>query len=141
MYDIIQKHDILKDGEILISTLPISDKIVLSAIYTLLIENASDKVESKEVFAKQDYYRNVLGLSSINRESFSVYLTRLSTAGIIEIKKVGRGRRKGVDVHITLRYPRDAVKYMIFNDPELSKLKIVIQAEIENRMRTRFLFT
>ena len=141
MYDIIQKHDILKDGEILISTLPISDKIVLAAIYTLLIENASDKVESKDVFAKQDYYRNILSLPSINRVSFSVYLTRLSTAGIIEIRKIGRGRRKGVDVYVTLRYPRDAVKYMIFNDPELSKLRNIVQSEIENRKKIRFLIS
>ncbi len=126
MHDIIQKHNILKDGEALITTLPLSDKIVLAAVYTLLMENATENVDSRDVFARQDYYRKLLRLSSINRDSFSVYLTRLSTAGIIEIKRVSRGKNRGVESYIILRYPRDAVKYMIHNDPELSKLKDII---------------
>lgn len=126
MQEIIQKHNILKDGEALILTLSLSDKIVLAAIYSLMMENLAEYVDSGDVFAKQDYFRKMLKLPSINRDTLSVYLTRLSTAGVIEIRRVSRGRNKGINSLITLRYPRDAVRYMIHNDPSLSKLRSLI---------------
>ncbi len=123
MQEIIQKHNILKDGEALISTLSLSDKIVLASIYSLVMENLREYVDSRDIFARQDYFRKILKLPSISRDTFSVYLTRLSTAGVVEIRRVSRGRNRGINSLVTLRYPRDAVRYMICNDPSLTKLR------------------
>ncbi len=122
MKELIWKHDIQKDGELLIETLSYSDKLILAALYSLLLETKSNFVYSGDVFARQDYYRKLLGKSSISRESFSVYLTRLSTAGIIEVKKVWKSKKEGSRSYIYLKYPIDAVRYMLENDPSLSPL-------------------
>ncbi len=116
MKELIWKHDIQKDGELLIETLSYSDKLILAALYSLLLETKSNFVYSGDVFARQDYYRK------LRRESFSVYLTRLSTAGIIEVKKVWKSKKEGSRSYIYLKYPIDAVRYMLENDPSLSPL-------------------
>jgi len=59
---------------------------------------------------------------SISRQSFSVYLTRLSTMGIIEVRKVWKSKKDGPRSYIYLKYPIDAVRYMLENDPSLSSL-------------------
>jgi orc1/cdc6 family replication initiation protein len=132
MSKIIELYSVKKDGENLINTLAISDKIILVAIYSLMLESRSYKVNSKDVFALQDYYRSILGLPSINRESFSVYLSRLHTAGVISIKRIGKGGG-GQDSIIELRFPRESIKYMLQKDKSLEKLKSIV--EFPNRAR------
>lgn len=122
MQKIIKTYSIEKDGENLINTLALSDKIVLAAIYTLMIENMTNIVNSKDVFAEQDYYRTLMGLPSISRESFSVYLSRLNTAGIISIKRVGKSGG-GQEALIELRFPRESIRYMLQKDESLEKLR------------------
>jgi len=125
MSKIIELYSIRKDGENLINTLAISDKVILVAIYTLMLENRVYKVHSKDVFALQDYYRSILGLPGITRESFSVYLSRLHTAGVISIRKIGKGGG-GQDAMIELRFSRESIKYMLQKDENLKKLKSVL---------------
>ena len=136
MAEIIRKHDTLKDGELMTSTLPLSDKIVLVALYSLIMTEGGEKVHSGTLFAKQDYYRSLMGLTGISRDSFSVYLTRLSTAGIIEIRKIGKGKRKGTESYIQPRFPLDSIAYMLNNDESLSKLREVLKEEIKE-VRTK----
>lgn len=120
--NLIWKHDIQKDGEALIGTLSFADKLIVAAIYSLLLENKSDQVYSGDVFARQDYFRLLLGKPGISRDSFSVYLTRLSTNGIIGVKKVWEHKYQGSKSYIFLRYSRDAIRYMLENDSQLDPL-------------------
>jgi cell division control protein 6 len=122
MGELIWRHDIQKDGELLIETLTYSDKIILVALYSLLLETKKNFAYSGDVFARQDYYRKLLDKLSISRQSFSVYLTRLSTTGIIEVRKVWKSKKDGPRSYIYLKYPIDAVRYMLENDPSLSSL-------------------
>jgi Cdc6-like AAA superfamily ATPase len=121
----------MKDGELLRTTLPLSDKVVLAALYSILMTELVDKVPSEHLFAKQDYYRRLLGRGGISSDSFSVYLSRLSSAGVISIRKVGRGKGMGTESYVQLRYPTTSLRYMIEKDGELSKLLPVIEAEIK----------
>jgi len=142
MKQIITKHEILREGELLNTTLSLSDKIVLAAIYTCMLTNRENKVLSDEAFAMQDYFRKLVGKTSINNDSFSVYLSRLSTAGILEIRRVGKGKGRGVASYIRLKYPQDSIRYMIEKDsklrPVLDYINMVIyeqRKEIEERVR------
>ena len=123
MKSLIWKHDVRKDGELLIETLTLTDKIIIISIYQLLLETKRDHVYSGDVFARQDYLRRLIGKSSISRDSFSVYLTRLSTIGVISLKKEWEKGSRGYKTYIHLRYPTDAIKYMIENDPEVIQLR------------------
>jgi len=128
MEQLIYIYDIMSDGQKLIDTLTISDKLVLVAIYHLLRETKSNLLYTGDVFARQDYYRRILGMSSIGRKSFSVYLTKLSTLGIIDIKRKWERDSRGPKALIQLNYPSDAIKYMIENDPALIQIRNIISS-------------
>jgi len=135
MEQIIMEHEILKDGELLNSTLSLSDKIVLAAIYACMLTNRENKVLSDEVFGIQDYFRKILNKTSINNDTFSVYLSRLSTAGVVEVKRVGRGRGRGMVSYIRLKYPHDSVKYMLEKDNKLRPILDYINSIIDERKK------
>jgi Cdc6-like AAA superfamily ATPase len=127
--DIIEKYDILKDGENLLK-LSISGKLILASMYSLLLTNHANKLDSKDIFAKQDYYRSMLAMPGISRESHSVYLTKLSTSGIISATRNSMGGREGTTMLITLRYPRDAIKYMLNEDNDMGCIHQTIDGEL-----------
>ncbi len=133
---IIEKYDILRDGENL-KEQAVSGKLILSAIYSLLMSNQNSALDSRDVFAKQDYYRSTMNLPSISRESHSVYLTKLTTSGIICATRNSKGGRDGTTMSITLRYPRNAVKYMLNEDPELHGIHIIIEDELRDLRKDR----
>jgi len=119
MKELIWKHDIQKDGELLMKTLSLTDKIIVAAVYSLLLELKTERIDSGDVFARQDYFRTLLNRNGISRDSFSVYLTRLSTNGVIGIEKEWKSKRPGSKSYVYLKYSRNAVKYMLENDPTL----------------------
>lgn len=131
MTDIIEKYDILKDGENL-RRLSISGKLILAAIYSLLLTNRCNTLDSKDIFAKQDYYRSTLNMPGISRESHSVYLTKINTSGIISTARSSKGGREGTSMHITLRYPRDAIKYMLNEETEMQRVRETIENELRD---------
>lgn len=135
MNRIIMEHDVLRDGELLHSTLSLSDKIVLAALYACMLTGLKDKIPTEDVFGMQDYFRKLLKKPGINSDSFSVYLSRLSSAGIVEVRKVGRGRGKGTKSYVQLKYPRDSVKYMLEKDSELRPILDYIAMAVEERKR------
>ena len=93
-------------------------------MYSLLLTNHANKLDSKDIFAKQDYYRSMLAMPGISRESHSVYLTKLSTSGIISTTRNSMGGREGTTMLITLRYPRDAIKYMLNKDNDMECMAV-----------------
>jgi Cdc6-like AAA superfamily ATPase len=134
--DIIEKYDILKDGENL-RKISISGQLILASMYSLLLTNKNDKLDSKDIFAKQDYFRSILAMPGISRESHSVYLTKLSTSGIISTTRNSKGGREGTTMLITLRYPRDAIKYMLHEEIELQNISEEINGELKSIQKGR----
>ena len=140
MTDIIEKYDILKDGENL-RRLSISGKLILAAIYSLLLTNRCNTLDSKDIFAKQDYYRSTLNMPGISRESHSVYLTKINTSGIISTARSSKGGREGTSMHITLRYPRDAIKYMLNEETEMQRVRETIENELRDFKKEKVWWT
>jgi cell division control protein 6 len=129
MKRLIYIYDVMSDGQKLIETLTVSDKLVLIAIYHLLSELKTNVLYTGDIFAKQDYYRRVMGMPSIGRKTFSVYLTKLSTLGIIDIKRKWVRGSNGPKAFIQLNYPLSAVRYMIENDPALRPINTIIGSD------------
>ena len=140
MTDIIEKYDILKDGENL-RRLSISGQLILAAIYSLLLTNRCNTLDSKDIFAKQDYYRSTLNMPGISRESHSVYLTKINTSGIISTTRSSKGGREGTSMHITLRYPRDAIKYMLNEETEMQRVRETIENELRDFKKEKVWWT
>ena len=140
MTDIIEKYDILKDGENL-RRLSISGQLILAAIYSLLLTNRCNTLDSKDIFAKQDYYRSTLNMPGISRESHSVYLTKINTSGIISTARSSKGGREGTSMHITLRYPRDAIKYMLNEETEMQRVRETIENELRDFKKEKVWWT
>ncbi|ADB58221.1 Cdc6/Cdc18 family protein [Archaeoglobus profundus] len=125
---LIDKYDVRGGGQQLIDALSLSDKLVLVAIYQLMKELGSDVVHTNDVFERQDYYHRVMGLPSIGKNSFSTYLTRLSTLGVIEIKRKRGWGARSPKVFVRLNCPSNAVKYLIENDPDLGPVREVLMS-------------
>lgn len=132
VFDLITKYGILRDGELLKNTLSLSEKLAIIAVYDLSLNLRTDVVDASDVYATQDYYRSILKLPGVNRDSFSVYLTRLSTTGLIDIIKKGYGRGKGTKSNIKLKVSRDAVKYLLFEDPDTAPLREYVFKEYDD---------
>lgn len=142
MAKLIQEHEILADVRRLIS-LPLSDKIILAAIYSIYIAEHNENIRTDYVFAEQDYFRKVLELESISQESFSVYLTRLVSYGIISIKKQGLGKGKGGASYIRLRYSDSVLRRMLETDSSLKKILEIIKERLHEKRHdaTKLFFT
>jgi len=132
MSEYIREYEINADSKRL-EALPLSDKIILAAIYKCIVVDLSDAVRTDNLFAEQDYYRKVLGLEGISYDSFTTYLGRLVAYGVISMKKQGLGRGRGTMSYVHLRYSQGVIRKLLENDESLRKIFEIIYSEIQRR--------
>jgi cell division control protein 6 len=133
--EIITKYELQKDLNILLQ-LSISEKLILCSIYTLILETRRDIVPSIDVYYLQDYFRKQLSIQPISQQTYWVYLTKLKTAGLINICKRGKGRGGGSDSELSLRISKSLIWDMIKKDSELSKVRAYINSCLKERRNT-----
>ncbi len=80
-------------------------------------------------------------MPGISRESHSVYLTKINTSGIIYAMRSSKGGREGTAMHITLRYPRDAIKYMLHEETEMQRILETVENEIRDFKKQKVWWT
>ncbi len=105
-----------------ILALPASLRLIIMAAYFLRLEECKTVVSSRDIYYKQNEYREKLGKKPITLETVWNALSELVEYGFLDQIKRSRGKGKGVERLYELIYPLEAISYAFKRDPELRDL-------------------